>query len=366
MTKHLFVPRLMDAAQLNAQNNNARMLLSRWSLQHLNVTTLAYDAPDRGVVSRPGIHVVRLWRGRAWLAHLFLCYLRTYDALFYPGVTAEDAAGIRWRKRLRCRVPMIATLEGLLGDEERERFYTSVAGHSVYCQRTPPDALARCDDILAEADHIIAISPFLARMGRSRYGDKFQVLPLGIDARVFYAPAKRQNARTRVVAAGNVESRKRPDLFMAAAERSPNADFIWYGEGSLRRELMHKATARAMANIDFPGALPPAKLADEFRQADVFVLPSKSEGVPKVSQEAAACGMAVVLFGYFEAPSVQDGVNGYVVWNDEEFFARVAELVDDPARVSQMGSQGARMAKPWNWDVLAPQWESTIAGMLLS
>jgi glycosyltransferase involved in cell wall biosynthesis len=307
---------------------------------------------------------VRLWRRHAWQLHLFLRYLRPYDAVFYPGVAAADIASLRWRRRLGLRAPLIATLEGLLGDVERERFYGAAAGHPVHCQLVTRRVLKRGDAVLAAADHVIAISPFLAEMGRRRYGDKFSILPLGIDSTVFYPPDARPHARKRVVAAGHLESRKRPDLFLATAARFPRADFIWYGDGSLRHVLTQQALARGMHNISLPGALPPSKLADEFRQADVFVLPSKSEGVPKVSQEAAACGLPIVLFGYYEAPSVEDGVNGFVVWSDEEFFDRVGELLDDPERTSLMGANGARMAKQWDWDVLAPQWELAIAGMI--
>jgi glycosyltransferase involved in cell wall biosynthesis len=364
MTKEIFVPRLMDAANLNAQNSNARMLLRRWSPSGNRVTTLAYNEPDPQVAARACIRVVRLWRRRAWQLHLLLRYLRNYDAVFYPGVAAADVVGLRWRRRLGLRAPLIATLEGLVGDPERERFYGAAAGHPVHCQPVTRQVLNRCDAVLEAADHVIAISPFLARMGRERYGDKFSVLPLGIDASVFYPPAARMHVRKRVVAAGHVEARKRPGLFLATAARFPRADFIWYGEGSLRHALTQQALARGIQNISLPGALQPSKLADEFRQADVFVLPSKTEGVPKVSQEAAACGLPVVLFGYYEAPSVEDGVNGFVVWSDEDFLDRVGELLDDPERTTLMGANGARMAKQWAWDVLAPQWESTVRGVL--
>jgi glycosyltransferase involved in cell wall biosynthesis len=264
MTKEIFVPRLMDAANLNAQNNNARMLLSRWSPSDFRVTTLAYDEPDPQVAAHSCVRVVRLWRRHAWQLHLFLRYLRPYDAVFYPGVAAADTAGLRWRRRLGLRAPLIATLEGLVGDAERERFYSAAAGHPVHCQLVTRQVLKRGDAVLEAADHIIAISPFLAEMGRRRYGDKFSFLPLGIDSTVFYPPDARLHVRKRVVAAGHLESRKRPDLFLATAERSPQADFIWYGEGSLRQSLTQQATAQGVENVRFPGALPPSKLADEF------------------------------------------------------------------------------------------------------
>ena len=41
------------------------------------------------------------------------------------------------------------------------------------------------DALYRRADHVIAISPFLAEMGRRRYGDKFSVVPLGINDSIF-------------------------------------------------------------------------------------------------------------------------------------------------------------------------------------
>ena len=104
----------------------------------------------------------------------------------------------------------------------------------------------------------------------------------------------------------------------------------------------------------------PTELAEAFRSADLFVMPSVSEGVPKVTQEAAACGLPVVLFGYYEAHSVVDGENGYVVWDDDQFYDRVAELLADGEQRSRMGAKGASMALNWSWDVLALRWEAQI------
>ena len=298
------------------------------------------------------------------MLRMLLLYIEPAHALFYPGVEPIDLVGTRWRRALYPRRPIIATLEAFAGTVTRENQLSEWAGHPVYCQRVDQRTQDRIDHIFRLSDHIIAISPFLAKMGRRRYGEKLSVLPLGIDPAIFYPPPGRRSGRKRVVAAGRLEAHKRPDLFLAMAERLPHADFIWYGEGSLREIFLRQAASRRLENIRLPGELAPARLADAFREADVFVLPSKSEGVPKVSQEAAACGLPVVLFGYYETPSVRDGVNGFVVWDDEQFIARVTKLLEDTEGSSVMGSNGARMAKQWDWGVLAPQWQSAIASMI--
>jgi len=144
------------------------------------------------------------------------------------------------------------------------------------------------------------------------------------------------------------------------AKRHPEADFVWYGGHGSQELAIFQAKAEGFGNLSFPGNLQPLELAEAFRSADLFVMPSGSEGVPKVTQEAAACGLPVVLFGYYEAPSVIDGENGYVVWDDEQFYHRVAELLDDAPLRSKMSSKGKSMAQEWSWDVIAPRWEAQI------
>lgn len=360
MSYSLFIPRLMDADNLNAQNKNAQLLLRHWPESDWHITTLTYNAPDPIVATRNDTETVRLWRRRGWYVHLFLRYLRHYDLVFYPGVHAADFAGLRWRRRLGLSAPVVATLEGLVGDAEREREYSEWAGHPVFCQRVPKGLLRQVDELLYAADHIIAISPFLAAMGRRRYGDKISVLPLGIDSACFYPYATEKPTRIKVVSAGRVDRHKRPELFFELARASPEADFIWYGEGAMRGPLIEEAATQRLSNIAFPGAKPPRELAEAFRQAHVFVMPSASEGVPKVTQEAVACGLPIVLFGFYEAPSIIDGHNGFVVWDDTDFFEKSRLLIHDRRLGLNMGEKSACLAKQWDWSLVAKKWQERL------
>lgn len=362
----VFVPRLMNPTQLNPQNNNARMMLRHWKLLDMQITTLTYGEPDPAITGRPGLRVVRLLHHHAWTPHLFLSYFRRYDAIFYPGVhIATDLAALRWRKRLGLHTPVICTLEGLAGDAEDERFFSAAANHPVYCHRVTPDVKRQAQALLEQANHIIAISPFLARMGRLRYGDKFSVLPLGIDRAIYYPAHNRSpSQRPVVVSAGRVALHKRPDIFMTLAQRFPSARFYWYGDGEQRAALIAEAATMNLENVAFPGSLPPGQLAEAFRQADVFVMPSYSEGVPKVTQEASACGLPVILFGFYEAPSVLNGENGYVVWDDGALMDRLDALLSNATLRTRMGSRGAEMARDWDWDILAPRWEQRLNDLI--
>jgi len=236
-----------------------------------------------------------------------------------------------------------------------------MAGHPVYCQPAPAKVLMRLDALYLQASHIIAISPFLARMGVARYGDKFSVLPLGVNTETFYAPAKRETVGgPLIVSAGRVASHKRPRIFLDMAQRFPDARFKWFGEGSDRRSLIAESSARRLANVEFPGAMAPAELAQELRKADIFILPSHSEGAPKVVQEAAACGLPVIAFGFFEPPSVIDGETGFLVWSDEELGDRLAQLMGDGALRRAFAARAAAVARLWDWEGVATQWENRV------
>lgn len=173
-----------------------------------------------------------------------------------------------------------------------------------------------------------------------------------------------RRTRPRVIGAGTVGPRKRPQLFIKLARIFPQADFVWYGEGELRASLQAEAAHGGLSNIEFPGAVDPEVLAREFTASDIFILPSLAEGVPKVTQEAAAAGLAQIIFGFYEAPTVRDGVNGFVVWNDDELVPRLGQMLKDPDMVAKMGRAGVEMATAWSWDIVAPQWEQRIIGVL--
>lgn len=357
MKKRIFVAQYADLHNNNPQVLNTRALLSRFSDERYEWLVPHFGIPDPALAAHPDVKLIKLWPWRFWQLHKCLLYQAKVDAIFYPGPYWFDDWGLRLRRLCRRRVPIIATLEGLAGNDAWAREYSAWAGHPVYCQYVEPGLLARIDRIKKEADHVIAISPFLARMGAQRYGDKFSEIPLGINGEVFHARARVEPERFRVVGVGSFQSRKRPEIFIEFAEKFPGCDFIWYGEGEKRQVLINQAQKRRLENVKYPGPVANSDLGDIFRQSNLFVLPAISEGVPKVSQEAAACGLPVVCFGFYEAPSVVDGENGFVVWDDDALFARAGELIADAHLARRMGERGAEMAKEWDWRLVASRWE---------
>ena len=361
----IIVPRLIDEANVNAQNLNARNLLSRFGGRKCRWHCVSYDRADPAVSSNAAVKVTRLARSRFWPWHMVLFYQHPADAIFYPGLDWFDRIGLQWRDRTRRSVPVLATLEGLPGGLEREEQLERVAGHPVYCHRISREALDRFDYVMRRADHIVAISPFLAKMARALYGDKCSVLPMGVDLELFSQSVGQKSDRpNKVLGVGHVRAHKRPGVFLRLAERFRDVQFCWIGEGDQRSALMAEAARRGLDNLSFPGAFTRKQMADEMKEADVLVMTSRSEGVPKVTQEASASGVACIVFGYYEPSSVVDGQNGYVVWSDGELESRLGELLGNPGLCEEMGTRGWEISRAWDWAVVAPQWEELLLGIV--
>ena len=334
-------------------------MLSRFSDSRASWTAVGNDQPPDAVI-RNGVNIVRLFRSRLWAYQLALAYQSRFDAIFYPGVDWPDELGMKVRRLSGRRTPVIATIEGILADQTAVGRISDLVGHPVFSQPGVEHAIPRIREMYETADHIIAISPFLARVAGFLYGNRVSCLPLGVETGIFHSAGRRDSVRCRVVGCGTVKSSKNPQMFLRLAARYKQADFVWYGSGPLVPALRDEANRMGLENLRFPGGLPPELLADEFRKSSFLVLPSHAEGVPKVAQEASACGLPVVLNGYYETPTVIHLRNGLVAWSDEELSEHVGGLIRDPEARGKMGEQGVEMAKDWDWDRIAPQWEDLV------
>jgi glycosyltransferase involved in cell wall biosynthesis len=350
----------MDLSNANAQNSNARALLSRFSDNRARWTTICSEELADSVGKNGIVDTHRIFRSRFWQVQLALAYQSKFDVVFYPGPHWADKAGLTCRRLTGRHTSVVATIEGIIAGPDSLQQLTKLVGHPVFSQPGADAAVPRIRWMYETSDHIIAISPFLARVAKTLYGDKVSYLPIGLEDSIFHNRGRREPDQCRVVGCGTVKGSKNPEIFLRLAERYKGANFVWFGDGELRQSLNREAIRMGLKNLQFPGALSPKTLAEEFRRSSIFVLPSHAEGVPKVTQEAAACGLPVVLCGFYEAPTVVHRTNGLVAWSDEDLIEQVGALTEDPESRSAMGQRGAEMAKQWSWDSIAREWENLL------
>lgn len=364
----------VDAQNLNAQSNNTKAILAYWDSAVLPAAVFHFRDPDPDVARNPNVRLIKLPTNRLWKVKALKVALGRFSGVYYPGFAAGfDDRVRRMRRELGRGGAVICTLEGLPADNravaDEEARLSEVAVHPVYCQGVSPVAMAGLNGVKGHSDLLIAISPFLQRMSPHLWpGIPTAYIPLGVNLEIFHAQGRvphGNNSRVQVVSAGSFQTKKRPDVFLALARRHPQADFTWFGEGSMRAPLLEQVAVEGLNNVFFPGAVDADRLSEAFRAADIFTLPSVAEGVPKVTQEAAACGLPVVCMNYYEPFSVNHGVNGFQAGDDESYHSYIDALISDSTLRDRMGEAGAEMALDWSWKRLAQQWQAVICETVL-
>jgi glycosyltransferase involved in cell wall biosynthesis len=110
-------------------------------------------------------------------------------------------------------------------------------------------------------------------------------------------------------------------------------------------------------NITFTGSVNHSDVPLFLKEADIFVLPSLSEGFPVVIPEAMAAGKPVVASNVGGIPdAVTDGVTGFLVApkNAEQLAEKIVYLIEHPEEGKRMGKAGRRLVEErFTWEKIA-------------
>lgn len=174
-----------------------------------------------------------------------------------------------------------------------------------------------------------------------------------------------QRDKLLVTTIGNIRHVKGHDLFIRAAAaiapRYPNVRFSIAGgvlEPSYFEELQ---TLVRNLNLEdrfhFAGGI--TDLRGHLSAADIFVLPSRSEGFSNAIVEAMAASLPVVATNVGgNAEAVQNGVTGLIVPAEDSaaLAAAISQLLADPAKAKAMGMAGKqRVAERFTTDAMMMQ-----------
>lgn len=172
---------------------------------------------------------------------------------------------------------------------------------------------------------------------------RLELVPNGVDtARFAPGDAPRRGGPRRIVYVGRLEGEKNLATLVGAAGRLGAVgpiEVVLVGRGSLEPALRRQAAALGVA-VEFAGVVDHRRLPERLREADVFVLPSFTEGHPKALIEAMAAGLACVAS---DCPGnralVTDGETGLLFdpRSEEALAACLRRVLGDPAGAEALG-----------------------------
>ena len=184
---------------------------------------------------------------------------------------------------------------------------------------------------------------------------RVQTIYNGIDVAHWNAISKppKRTGELLVATVGNIRRVKGHDVFIKAAasivSRFPNVSFSIAGgvlEPAYFAELQELVRDLGLSNhLHFAGGI--TNLREYLSAADIFVLPSRSEGFSNAIVEAMAASLPVVATDVGgNAEAVQDGVSGFIVPSEDPKALAVAitRLLSDPSMAQEMGVAGKKLA----------------------
>ncbi|HOX22669.1 MAG TPA: glycosyltransferase family 4 protein [Elusimicrobiales bacterium] len=149
--------------------------------------------------------------------------------------------------------------------------------------------------------------------------------------------------------AGRLATEKQLSRFLeiwAKTECAAKAVFIIAGNGPLEKELRAQVEALGLySNVMFAGAR--SDMPALYGAADVFVLPSISEGLSNAMLEAMSCGLAVMATAAGGASSVLEGGKAGILFDPLDNAAIAAALdrfMKEPGLCKMMGASARQIA----------------------
>ncbi len=217
------------------------------------------------------------------------------------------------------------------------------------------------DRLLAEyevADFLIVPSPFVAEsMIRSGIPpQKIILLPYGVTLRHF-EPKRPEQERVkggfRVLFVGQIVPLKGIHHLVQAFTRLrfPRSELIIVGQGDVRYQALLNRLVGRDASVRFTGQLTQAELWAYYQSADVFVLPTLSEGSALVVYEAMAAGLPVVTTPN-AGSVVREGVDGllFPACDVDALQDKIQYLYQNPHARIAMGNSARERVREFTWE----------------
>jgi len=177
-----------------------------------------------------------------------------------------------------------------------------------------------------------------------------------------------------VTTVGNIRRVKGHDIFVRAAavvvQQFPQVSFSIAGEVLDSEYFQELETLIRDLDLSdrfhFAGGV--TRLREYLSAADIFVLPSRSEGFSNAIVEAMAASLPVVATNVGgNAEAVQDGVSGFVVASEDTgaLAAAILRLLAEPSKAREMGAAGKKLAaEKFTTDAMMRQITLTYAHVL--
>jgi colanic acid biosynthesis glycosyl transferase WcaI len=201
--------------------------------------------------------------------------------------------------------------------------------------------------------------------------EKIAIVPNGVDLTRFRPCAVRKSGR--LIYTGNIgyaQDLEKVVLAMDIVRHTHDAQLLIVGKGDLKDRLAKLVDERQLGKcVTFMDLVPREEVPKLISESYVGLAPLKSlesleYAIPSKVYEYMACGIPFIGCSKGEIVNIADrSKSGFIVANDVGSIARaICELLDDPARVAEMGQNGQEYVRQYcDRKVIARNFYSLVA-----
>jgi glycosyltransferase involved in cell wall biosynthesis len=191
--------------------------------------------------------------------------------------------------------------------------------------------------------------------GDAAFATHYSSIDLRDDAFVSESPVMHVERPVRCVFVGSLEKPyKGLDVLIEAIslcrDRGLEIDLTILGDGQERKKLEMLAVEKDISSaVRFEGRVQGGDSVRGFLDAsDIFVLPSRTEGLPRAMIEAMARGLPCIGTFVGGIPELLPEEDLVPPGDPESLSRKILEVVVDPVRMRSMGSRNLEMAKTFH------------------
>lgn len=203
------------------------------------------------------------------------------------------------------------------------------------------------------ADKIRCVAEYFEENLKKRYPNKkYFVFPTYSDISLFFNE-KNVNFNKSICTAAILSPIKSIDTLIKAfsriSRRFENFNLVIIGDGPSKPDLELRAHNLQLEDrVIFTGKLRPEEVKDIMKDCFVFVLPSLSEGLPRVLLEAMALGKPVIgsnVGGILNL--IKEGENGmlFSAGNDKDLASKMTMILGNESLRKRLGENGRKLVE---------------------
>ena len=225
-----------------------------------------------------------------------------------------------------------------------------------------PDRVIRLTigSILRNADMSLALTYEMKSKMQKRCIKDVEVISNGINLEMYENIWEKDENRVEntIIFVGRLHPVKGVHYLIKAMDKVrgtiPNARLIIVGDGEERLRLENQVEELNLNGyVTFMGQLRRDMIPTTLRMAQIFILPSLSEGFPVVLLEAMASGLPIITTNVGGIPEIiEDEMNGYLVCpkDHDQLADRIITLLQNDSLRQSISYNNLKKARSFSWN----------------